>query len=252
MVNGTDADRVRFDASGELHHVGDFSKRILERLTFNAKRLLANDPETADVLIKLGTGQVGVRQMSAKEPFETFGSREDVVEVRLAVELNRRIETSEDVRQRMKDEFVYCELLFEGKLRTEGDALLLQNADAERDDSVFALVNDALVGRHRDSVADVVHQHVELQTFVGGLEHEILHAVDEHLGREWHVDVRMEIFGIRRVGVRTGVEAEVVGERLFVRKVSVEVPLFDGLIHRRRIVPTAQIQPGVDAENVVI
>ena len=96
------------------------------------------------------------------------------------------------------------------------------------------------------------HQHVELQTFVGGLEHEILHAVDEHLGREWHVDVRMEIFGIRRVGVRTGVEAEVVGERLFVRKVSVEVPLFDGLIHRRRIVPTAQIQPGVDAENVVI
>ena len=60
--------------------------------------------------------------MSAEEPFETFGSREDVVEVRLAVELNRRIETSEDVRQRMKDEFVSCELLFEGKLRTEGDA----------------------------------------------------------------------------------------------------------------------------------
>ena len=58
LVNGTDADRVRFDASGELPHVGDgelphvgdFSKRILERLTFNAKRLLANDPETADVL----------------------------------------------------------------------------------------------------------------------------------------------------------------------------------------------------------
>ena len=70
LVNGSDADRVRFDANGDLHHVGDFSKRILERLTFNAKRLLAEDPETTDVL---GTGQVGVRQMSTVEPFETFG-----------------------------------------------------------------------------------------------------------------------------------------------------------------------------------
>ena len=173
----------------------------------------------------------------------------------MAVELNRRIETNEDERQRMIDEFVYCKLLFEGKRRTEGDALPLQNADAERDDSVFALVNDALVGRHRDSVAvigDVVYQHVELQTFVGGLEHEILHAVDEHLAREWRADVRMEIFGIRRIGVRTGDEAEVVGERLFVGNETFEVPVFDGPIQRRRIVPAAQIQPGVDAENVII